>query len=343
MCSSRVVFALGASVSILLCAQSSPAIVNGTDVPCWDRRFDGVGVLLSVSAPGACPGAVSGSCVLVGPNQVLCARHQLGVPANVPLPTLQQHPLRVRFRRAISGASSNMIVVAGEPCHGVYQEIDVVGVTDAAIAGGDMVLLTLAAEPVGIVPIGVEIDHPPIRPTEIIIAGWGYGGSCLASAPSWGLREARGVMPDQGQYNDVLAFSICSLGSIEPCVFCPAGTGATWVLANQHDSGGAVLIEVPTQNPAALAPELRLVGVIVAPWAARRPGAWNTFGGRPQLRQAAPTPPADFDGNGIADTHDLLDFLNAFWRSDCRANITGGPLDAADIFAFLNAFFDIGG
>lgn len=333
---------------VCLCAgmlwgsQESPGIVQGLDVPCWDRRFDGVGVLISVSQAGACPGAVSGSCVLVEPNLVLCARHQLGVASTSPLPSLQQRPLRVRFRRAMDGSAANAVLVAGDPCHGVYQELDVIAMSDAATAGSDLVMLTLASAPVGIRPIGVEIDRPPLRATEVIIAGWGYAGACFGAGPGWGLRSARGMMADQGQLFDVIAFSPCNLGSIEPCVYCPQGVGS-WVLANQHDSGGAVLIEVPSGNPAAPLPELRLVGTIVTPWAARRPGSWNSYGGRPTLRQGAARDPADFDADGVTTTTDVLLFLNAYWAGDCRANLNGGPLDSVDIFAYLNAYFGIDG
>ncbi|MBY0312413.1 MAG: hypothetical protein K2W85_10110 [Phycisphaerales bacterium] len=281
--------------------------------------------------------------MLVGPNLVLCARHQLGIASTAALPTVEQRPLRVRFRRAADGSASNAVLVAGDPCHGVYQEVDVVAMSDTLAAGSDLVMLTLARAPVGVRPIGVEIERPPLRATEVIIAGWGYGGACFGAGPGWGLRSARGMMADQGQMFDVIAFSPCNLGSIEPCEYCPSGVVGPVVLANQHDSGGAVFMEVASGNPSAPMPELRLVGTIVTSWAARRPGSWNAFGGRPLLRQGSAEDASDFDTDGVTTTTDVILFLNAYWAGDCRANVNGGPLDAMDIFAYLNAYFGMGG
>jgi len=49
--------------------------------------------------------------------------------------------------------------------------------------------------------------------------------------------------------------------------------------------------------------------------------------------------PADFDGNGVVDTRDVLAFLNAWTTQDPRADFNGdGAIDTRDVLAFLNAW-----
>jgi probable HAF family extracellular repeat protein len=50
--------------------------------------------------------------------------------------------------------------------------------------------------------------------------------------------------------------------------------------------------------------------------------------------------PADFNGDGVVDWHDLIAFFIAFHNGDMSADFNGdGVLDADDVFAFLEAYF----
>jgi len=49
--------------------------------------------------------------------------------------------------------------------------------------------------------------------------------------------------------------------------------------------------------------------------------------------------PADFNGDGVVNTLDFIDFLNAFNAGDPAADFTGdGIINTLDFIAFLNAF-----
>jgi hypothetical protein len=314
--------------------------VDGTPAPNADRRFDAVGIFIS-TAPGACAGWISGTCTLIEPTKVLIARHSLDVSSIDPLPTLAAHPCRVRFRRAVDGTSENRLVPNGVICHGVYQEIDVIAITDAANTSSDEVIATLAHAPIGIHPIGVELNNPPSTAMNCILAGWGYSGQCYASGESWALRISRGVLPPNAANSDYIAFTYCLVGSSAPCLQCPVGPPR--VNANLHDSGAPILIEVPSTDPIDPTPELRLVGTVSTLTYARRPSSWNRAGGQPALLQAAPAPHlrrADFNGNGRVDSEDLFAYFNAFMagRLDADASVNG-TIEIQDLFDFLNSWF----
>ena len=49
--------------------------------------------------------------------------------------------------------------------------------------------------------------------------------------------------------------------------------------------------------------------------------------------------PADFNGNGTLEVADVLEFLDAWFTGDPRADFNGGGLSPMDIFDFLNAWF----
>lgn len=51
--------------------------------------------------------------------------------------------------------------------------------------------------------------------------------------------------------------------------------------------------------------------------------------------------PCDFDGNGVADTDDFFDYLNAFLAGDPRSDENcDRKVDADDFFDFINSYLD---
>jgi hypothetical protein len=332
--------------AVLLCSifTSSPAsaVVNGIPAPNSDHRFDAVGLFMTVPAGVTpCAGWVSGSCTLIGPNLVLLARHSLDITTSDPIPDLGTHHYRVRFRRAVSGDSENSLYVNGNSCHGTYQEFDVTSLLDAPNRSCDQVLAFLDRVPVGINPIGLELANPPLAPTDAILAGWGLDGQCPGTGNPEALRIARGVLPGNWSGSDYLTYSPCIVTTVAPCLSC-TGTGP-FMIGNLHDSGGAVLIEVPSSNPQDPTPELRLVGTVSSPTLARRPSAWNNSGGLPQLLNgtSAHALKSDFDGDGVVTIQDLLEFLQAFFAGSPDADFNGnGVPDSGDVLAFVAAWLN---
>jgi hypothetical protein len=335
------VFAVAFVCAGVLCGAKAKAVVDGIPAPNADRRFDAVGIFLTSSPGGACGGWVSGSCTLISANQVLIARHSLDITTSQPIPSLATRPCRVRFRRNTDGVSENSLVVAGDLCHGTYQEIDVVQLTDASNPNSDQVIATLDHAPIGISPLGIEVSSPTTGEANIILAGWGYAGECFQSGDHWALRVGRGISPTNAAASDFFLFTTCIVGSTTPCLQCPVGPGR--VNANLHDSGAPILVEVPSTDPNDATPELRVVGSVSTLSYARRPSAWNHSGGTPALIQAAPPPhlkKSDFDGNGQITTVDLFAFFNAFLSGRMDADVNGdGTLEVQDVFLFLNEWF----
>lgn len=318
------------------------AINNGLEVACNDRRFDAVGLFFTALPGSTCGGWISGSCVLIGPDTVLFARHSLGIGPTDPIPSSATRTFRVRFRRAADGQAYNALQLNGVTCHGVYQEIDIATIIDTPITGTDLVMGRLATRPVGIHPIPVELNAPPTSSREIIICGWGYSGPCLQTGTPWVLRSARGMMPAQG-LTDYLSYSPCVVSSAFPCTICPQG--GPYVNGNVHDSGGGVFIEVPSGNPD-LPPQLRLVGTIVTTSGAKRPSAWNNALGSPALVQgtqpSAASNIADFDADGEVTMSDLMNYLNAYFTNSCLADVNiDGVVAPADVFAYVSAFLEL--
>jgi hypothetical protein len=324
---------------ILLCLiMVSPGralgVVNGTEVPCDDRRFDAVGLFMVAGDNpwSTCGGGISGTCTLVDSRTILFARHSLGISQLDPLPNPQQSFYRVRFRRAASGAAWNYLLLNGVWCHGVYQEILVQALFE--IPGSDLCMGILETAPVGIAPISVELSNPPVRDTEIILAGWGYRGECMASGPAYTLSMARGGLPDQGGVTPYLIYSPCSIINTEPCRICPPGQ---WVSGNLHDSGAPVLYEVTDFSGER---QLRLIGVVNSTSAATRPSVWNDSYAWPPLYEVQARKQADFNVDRQVNIADVFDYLNAYFDGSCLADYNhDGSVDTIDALTFVNDFF----
>jgi hypothetical protein len=60
----------------------------------------------------------------------------------------------------------------------------------------------------------------------------------------------------------------------------------------------------------------------------------------PRCPDGAPTCPADFNGDGAANSQDFFDFLNAFFTALPGADFNSdGVVNSQDFFDFLGAFF----
>lgn len=323
----------------LALASATPvhAIVRGLPAPCADRRFDPIGLFINAGA-WSCAGWISGSCILIEPDCVLVARHSLDIGASQPLPNPAVSVYRVRFRRDENGNAANTFYVGGNNCHGVYQELRVVRFVDAPQVGSDMVLAHLERPVVGIRPMGVELNATPAAGSRIVLAGWGYSGDCFQSGEFGTLRYAVGLLPYQIS-GTFFTYTPCSVSGSAPCLTCPPG--GPWASANLHDSGGAVMIEVP--GPAGTLPELRLLGSISTLGQARRATLWNQAGGQPQIRQAVPLTlrdVADFNRDHNVSVQDLMDYLEAYFGGVCTADTNAsGLLSIEDMYTYLNVFF----
>lgn len=333
---------LACACIVLSAASAAFGVVNGVPIPAADKRFDAVGLFCRVAPGSPCAGWTSGTCTLVGPNVVLIARHSLDISPSEPLWPNSVRQYRARFRRTPAGLSENSMAVNWNNCHGMYQEFDVVQLVDAQNPGCDQVLAYLSGSPVGIVPIAPAIANAPIHPTDILLAGWGFAGECFGIGDHWGLRYARGRMPDNFVNNDFLAFSLCAVGTTQPCLSCPP-FGGPYVTANLHDSGAPVLIEVPSTDPDDSTPELRLIGTVGSANSGHRPSAWNHAGGVPQLvepRLLRHIYPGDFDGNGDKTVNDIVAYLSAFFagQSDSDTN-QNGVVEVDDLLSFIQDWF----
>lgn len=339
---------LTCALTFLLCsAPDARAVVNGDLIPCNDRRFDAVGLFITFGyGTHDCPGAVSGTCTLIDKDVVLIARHCIDGAGIGTLPDPNVYRFRVRFRRAENGLAVNTHLLNGSYCHGIYQEFNVVRFADITPSNGtDMVLGFLDRSPVGIRPIQPEVNNPPRQAIDIILAGWGYSGQCLADGDHWALRYKKGRAPANMAITDYFVFSPCALLTSAPCISCPPNLTTPYVLANLHDSGAPVLMEVPSTDPRYPEPELRLVGVVSTPSLARRPSAWNVYGGTPRIAQpAAPENPvkrvADFNCDKLVNLDDVIWFLGQFNGDSCLADInTDGRISIDDLLSYVQAYF----
>lgn len=332
-----ILTAAALALGVVLMPTHSLAIINGTPPPCEDRRFDSVGLFMNAGF-WSCAGWISGTCILVAPDRVLVARHSLDLGANQQLPDAQTSAYRVRFRRSLSGDAANSFYVNGNNCHGISQEIRVARFVDAPQTGTDMVMAYLERPVVGIRPMGMELNSTPPAGSRIVLAGWGYDGACFQNGDTGTLRSAVGQLPFpiSGAF---FTYTPCSIASTAPCLTCPAG--GPWASANLHDSGGAVMIEVP--GPSGTPPELRLLGTISTLGQARRVTLWNQAGGQPQLLQAQNLTDrdlADFNRDGAETSEDLMSYLTAFFSGKCIADLSNnGSVAVDDLFSYLNTFF----
>jgi hypothetical protein len=332
---------------VLMACRDARGVVNGEFIPCDDRRFDAVGLFITVGGWGVeCPGAVSGTCTLIDKDTVLIARHCIDGAGVGTLPDPATYRFRVRFRRSTTGEAANTHQVDGVYCHGVYQEFFIKRFIDILPANGtDQVLGILEHAPVGIRPIQVELNNPPRASTNVILAGWGYSGTCLGAGEHWGLRYSKGRSPDNMALTDYFVFSPCNLLSTGTCITCPPLLTQPYVLANLHDSGAPLLIEVPSTDPAYPQPELRLVGVVSSPGLARRPSAWNNAQGSPRLTQA-PTSisaikrMADFNCDNSVNLDDVMWFIGQYTNDTCLADLNHDhDVNIDDLFTYIGAYF----
>lgn len=341
MCCSRWPARL-AVLALLVCALTPPkagAVVDGRPAALDDRRFDAVGLVLTVQPWNPCGGWISGSCTLIAPNMVMLARHSVQRPDNtLPLDGARTH--RVRFRRSAGGAAENHFGGNPSDCATPHQEHFIDRFVACPFVGVDIVLGILESVPVGITPIGVDITFQFGAGRPITLAGWGYDGRCIQTGEAWTLRTGAGVLPTQRftssylfEYNQITFLGTCMIFPLPPLA------PHNWAIGNVHDSGAPILIEVSSVlSPAQ--PELRVVGVVTSYTSAQRVTGWNLAGGVPRLENpAAANACADFDGVPGVTTNDLYLYISSWVMGEDRANIDDLPgVTLSDLLTYVQRF-----
>jgi hypothetical protein len=188
--------------------------------------------------------------------------------------------------------------------------------------------------PGGIAPMAVQISHEVTAGEPIVLAGWGFDGSCLNTGEAWTLRSKSGVLAPQ-TYSAWCCFeyNAASFTGVN-CFTTPPGSN--WVIGNMHDSGAPLLSPDP-QDPQTL----RLVGMAVGVTSAMKVSAWNDGGGMPAL---ADTParrcPADLNGDGRTDVNDLFMLVSRVLNGDPLGDVDGNSaITPNDLFVYLGWYF----
>lgn len=311
------------------------AVVEGQVVPDSDHRLDAVGLLLTVQPWYPCGGWISGTCTLVAPNMVLMARHSVQRP-DFTMPPNGQQTIRVRFRRALNGTSNGHFNGDPTSCDDSYQEIYVRDFIPAPFVGVDMVLGILESAPVGIAPLGVDLDFSFAAGSRVTLAGWGFDGRCIQTGDAWTLRYDTGVLPAQ-RWSSQYTFEYNQIVFSNNCMTWP-GT-ADWVKGNMHDSGAPILVEAPNPaNPSS--PHLRIVGIVTSYTGAQRVTSWNLAGGQPPLQNpAASNACAEFDGAPGVTNGDLFLFIEAWIGLDPSADRDrSGSVTLSDLLTYVQQF-----
>jgi len=319
----------------LFLASPAKAVVEGQPIPLTDRRFDAVGLLLTVQPWNPCGGWVSGSCTLIAPNIVMMARHSVQRTDGT-LPPANSQAIRVRFRRAANGVANNHFAGNPDDCQTTFQEIYVRETVAAPFAGIDLVLGFLETVPVGITPIGADVSFAFDRSHPIILAGWGYAGRCVQTGDAWTLRNDYGVLPAQ-RWPSTYTFEYNQMTFSGSCMTWPADVN--WVIGNVHDSGAPILIEVPNPTLAG-GTELRVVGVVTSYSIAQRLSSWNLAGGQPSILNAvADYACAEFDGLPGVSSEDLFAYVQSWISGEPRANVDQDPgVTLSDLLMYVQHF-----
>lgn len=315
------------------------AVVDGQPAPYDDRRLDAVGLVLTVQPWAPCGGWISGSGTLIAPNVVLLAKHSVQ-RSDYTLPADGARSHRIRFRRAPDGAAENHFSGNISDCATPSQEIYISRFVGCPFVGVDIVLGILESEPVGITPIGVNLDFAFPAGHAVRLAGWGYSGRCIQTGEAWTLRTDTGVLPTQRftspyyiEYNQV-TFS----GS---CMNLPAAPAAQpdWIIGNMHDSGAPILIEVQDpRNPDRR--DLRVVAIVTSYTGAQPVRSWNSAGGEPPLENPITGHDcAEFDGLPGVTTNDMFAYVNSWITHDPAAETDGQPdITLSDLLTFVGWF-----
>ncbi len=365
--------ALVTTVTEIPCAK---AIVNGLEAPVGDRRFDAIGLVLSVASGGrTCDNGAtepadylfSGSCVLIGPQTVALCRHQLAHDAV----TAELRPLetfRVRFRRSVAGQVENSFVNplgSTNNCHGVFQERRITAVTQQFyLSGGfwlDRCLATLDQPVEGISPLLFAGNFTPYYDCgdRFLLAGWGRDGECIGDSFAGGIAGVlRVASVGTVEFNRGVRFTDWGWRRCGPTAGCeevitdPACPGdrlpAGAVGVNAHDSGGALLAERDCVVDGQLVTQTRVVGIIQAGgygggWIAED---WDQFaaelGGVMLPTEAfacGSTCRVDVNGDGVATVQDLFEFLAEFAAQSCLGDFTrDSEWSVQDLFQFVELF-----
>lgn len=265
---------------------------------------------------------------------MLLARHSVeNTQRQLPAAGARTH--KARFRRgADDTVNSHYGSGAAIDCAGGYQEIYFSRFIGTQFAGVDMVLGVLERAPTGIQPLALHASHTLRANEPVVLAGWGFDGSCLGTGDAWTLRMRSGLLPAQ-RFGSVCCFEYNqSTFTTGNCFVSPVGTN--WVIGNMHDSGAPLLSPDPA-NPS----RLRVFGVVTSVTNAQRLSSWNDAGGVPRLVDTAAPPIClpDLDGDGQTGLGDLLEFIQRYLGGTDLVDIDGIPgISLNDLFVFLSRY-----
>jgi hypothetical protein len=309
---------LAVVVLIGICCPRAIGVVGGEPAPANDHRFDAVGLVVTDQPWAACLGWISGTCVLIGTDTVLLARHQVQ-NAQRQLPAAGARTHKIRFRRAPDGEVNNQVGRGLDiDCAGGFQEIYIDRFIGNPAAGVDMVLGVLERAPAGIRPLPLHVSHVVTAGEPVVLAGWGYDGTCVGQGQAWTLRVKSGVIPPL-RYNGQCCFDYNNTTyTAGNCIVIPPNTN--WVVGNLHDSGAPLLSPDPA-NPS----RLRVFALVSTVSTAQKLSLWNAGGGLPRLVDTPATAPCmrDFDGDSLITISDLLLFVQAYLLGDPRSDVDG--------------------
>lgn len=307
------------------------AVVGGTPAPASDHRLDAVALLITDQPWAACGGWISGTCSLIAPDTMLLARHSVE-NAQRQLPVAGARTHKARFRRAADGTVNGQYGRGPQiDCAGGYQEIFFSRFIGTQLSGIDVVLGVLEHAPVGIQPLPLHVSHTIRSGEPVVLAGWGYDGTCLGLGDAWTLRTKSGVLPTL-RTNSACCFDYnLTTFTTGSCFVIP--TGSNWVVGNLHDSGAPLLSPDPADPT-----RLRLFAMVTSVTGAQKLAVWNDGGGQPRLTDT-PMPPMclpDLDGDGVIGLGDLFEFLRGYLGGQPIPDIDGVPgLSLNDLFTFL--------
>lgn len=292
----------------------TPQVANGTEPAVDDWRYDAVAAFSRTNWFNGVVHEHNNFCsgTLISPDTVLLADHCLSSSySETNPPPAELYSLR--FRRNPDG-SLGTVAQGWQSFHHVT--VDHFTFPDT---NNDIIIAHLSEPVMHIDPICIGDASTLEADDDITFAGWGFSGSTFNGGTKEKLLTA-----------DSVVTSVTSTRVNFPSAFDPnnpCGCGP-----NNHDSGGAVLVEVPPRAEGDL-PQLELVGVIITTGSAVIPDVHQLVDANTCYC------PADLYTDGVLDIFDVTEFLTLYNAADPYADWNGdGTFNFFDVDGFLDDF-----